>query len=123
LYVFEQCDSHDCLSLSYRLQSVTRAGKAAFRLSGTPEKGVEMIVPAICIPLLGIGMSEWLVIILVVALLFGGSKLPKLGKGLGEGIRNFKKGITGDLDNEKLSSDESKTEKSTELSTTTDKDA
>jgi sec-independent protein translocase protein TatA len=74
-------------------------------------------------PLVGIGMSEWLVILLVVAVLFGGSKLPKLGKGLGEGIRNFKKGISGELDNEqKPASTVSAAENSTDLSTT-DKDA
>ena len=35
---------------------------------------------------------HWLVVGLVI-LLFGGSKLPKLGKDLGEGIRNFSKGL------------------------------
>ena len=37
-----------------------------------------------------------LLLILVVALLiFGPSKLPQLGKGLGEGIRGFKEGVKG----------------------------
>ena len=40
-----------------------------------------------------IGVTELLVILLIVVLIFGASKLPLLGKGLGEGIRNFKKGI------------------------------
>jgi sec-independent protein translocase protein TatA len=35
-------------------------------------------------------------ILLIVVLIFGASKLPLLGKGLGEGIRNFKKGIKSD---------------------------
>ena len=39
------------------------------------------------------GVTELLVILLIVVIIFGGSKLPKLGKGLGEGIRNFKLGI------------------------------
>ena len=38
-----------------------------------------------------IGGSEWLLIIAVVVLLFGGKKIPELMKGLGEGIREFKK--------------------------------
>jgi sec-independent protein translocase protein TatA len=37
-----------------------------------------------------------LIVIAVVAfLLFGGNKLPELGKGLGEGLRGFKDGIRG----------------------------
>lgn len=34
--------------------------------------------------------SEWLIILLVVVILFGGKKIPELAKGLGKGIRNFK---------------------------------
>lgn len=42
----------------------------------------------------GIFQPTHLLIILAVALLvFGPKKLPELGKGLGEGIRSFKKGI------------------------------
>ncbi len=37
---------------------------------------------------------ELIVVVLVVLLLFGAKKIPELGKGLGEGIRSFKKGIT-----------------------------
>lgn len=43
---------------------------------------------------------EHLIIILVIALLiFGPSKLPGLGKGLGEAFRGFKEGIKGSPDN------------------------
>jgi sec-independent protein translocase protein TatA len=43
---------------------------------------------------------EHLIIILVIALLiFGPSKLPGLGKGLGEAFRGFKDGIKGNPDN------------------------
>jgi sec-independent protein translocase protein TatA len=38
----------------------------------------------------GLGFPEILVIALVAILLFGGKKVGDLGKGLGEGIRNFK---------------------------------
>lgn len=42
------------------------------------------------------GFQELLVILLIVIVIFGASKLPQLGKGLGEGIRNFKKGLKSD---------------------------
>ncbi len=43
-----------------------------------------------------IGVTELLIILLIVVVIFGASKLPKLGKGLGEGIRNFRSGLKGD---------------------------
>lgn len=46
-----------------------------------------------------IGMSEMLILLAVALLLFGGSRVAEMGKGLGEGIKNFKKGLTdGDED-------------------------
>ena len=39
------------------------------------------------------GGMEWLLIALVVLLLFGGKKIPELAKGLGSGIKNFKKAV------------------------------
>ena len=42
-----------------------------------------------------------LIVALVFVLLFGGSKLAGLGKGLGESIRNFKTSIKGDEEPEK----------------------
>jgi sec-independent protein translocase protein TatA len=44
----------------------------------------------------GLGATELLLILAVVLVLFGASKIPQLGKGLGEGIRNFKQGLRGD---------------------------
>ena len=46
----------------------------------------------------GLGMPELLVILVILILIFGTSRLSSLGKGLGEGIRNFKKGIKDDED-------------------------
>lgn len=43
-----------------------------------------------------IGVTELLVIFVILVLLFGASKIPQLGKGLGEGIKNFKKGLKND---------------------------
>ena len=40
-----------------------------------------------------LGVQELLIILLIVLVIFGASKLPKLGRGLGEGISNFKKGL------------------------------
>lgn len=39
----------------------------------------------------GIGVTEWLIIALIIILLFGGKKIPEFFKGLGEGIKEFKK--------------------------------
>ena len=44
------------------------------------------------------GGMEWLLIALVVLLLFGGRKIPELAKGLGSGIKNFKKAVKDDDD-------------------------
>ena len=40
-----------------------------------------------------LGIPELLLILAIVVLLFGVGKLPQLGKGLGEGIRNFKQAL------------------------------
>jgi sec-independent protein translocase protein TatA len=43
----------------------------------------------------GIGTPELILIALVVLLLFGGSKIPELMKGVGKGVRGFKEGLKG----------------------------
>lgn len=43
-----------------------------------------------------LGATELFVILLIVVVLFGASRLPQIGKGLGEGIKNFKRGMKGD---------------------------
>ncbi len=47
-----------------------------------------------------LGVPELLVIFVILVLLFGASKIPQLGKGFGEAIRNFKKGLKDDDGNE-----------------------
>lgn len=42
---------------------------------------------------------EWIIIVLIVLLLFGGKKIPELMRGIGKGVSNFKKGMKED-DNE-----------------------
>ena len=41
----------------------------------------------------GIGMTELLVILAIVLVIFGANKLPEIGKGMGEAIGNFKKAM------------------------------
>jgi sec-independent protein translocase protein TatA len=41
----------------------------------------------------GLGFQEILLIIVILVLIFGASRIPELGKGLGEGIKNFKKSM------------------------------
>jgi len=44
----------------------------------------------------GLGLQELLVILVIALVIFGPSKLPQIGSGLGKAIRDFKKGVTGD---------------------------
>ena len=41
----------------------------------------------------GLGLPELLIILVIVLLLFGAGRLPQIGPGIGEGIRNFKKSM------------------------------
>ena len=54
--------------------------------------------------MLGLRTPELLIILLIVVVLFGANKLPQLGKGLGEGIRSFKKSFSGEDDEKPTSS-------------------
>lgn len=44
----------------------------------------------------GIGLTEILIIALLVLIFFGGKKLPEFIKGLGEAVKEFKKGAKGE---------------------------
>jgi sec-independent protein translocase protein TatA len=41
----------------------------------------------------GLGVSELLIILVIILIMFGAGKLPEIGEGLGRGIRNFRKAI------------------------------
>lgn len=43
-----------------------------------------------------LGVPELIIIFLIIVVLFGASRLPQIGRGLGEGIRNFKSGLRSD---------------------------
>ena len=44
---------------------------------------------------MNLGMTDIIIIAIVVLVLFGGKKLPELMHGVGKGIRDFKKGMNG----------------------------
>ncbi len=46
----------------------------------------------------GLGMPELIVILVIVLVIFGASRLPQLGEGLGKAIKGFKKGISDSAD-------------------------
>ena len=49
----------------------------------------------------GVGLPELLIILLVCLLLFGANRLPEIGKSLGEGIREFKRAMKDDSQDNK----------------------
>lgn len=52
-----------------------------------------------------IGPWQIVLIVAVVLLLFGGKKIPELMKGIGKGAREFKKGLSGEDENEETRND------------------
>jgi sec-independent protein translocase protein TatA len=52
-----------------------------------------------------LGLPELLVILVIVIIIFGAGRLPQLGRGLGEGIQNFRNGLRGE---DKKAADEKK---------------
>ncbi|WP_291319764.1 twin-arginine translocase TatA/TatE family subunit [Desulfonatronospira sp.] len=42
----------------------------------------------------GIGMTELIIILVIVLVIFGANKLPEIGAGMGKAIKNFKKATT-----------------------------
>ena len=50
----------------------------------------------------GLGMQELLIILAIALVVFGPSKLPQIGSGLGKAIRDFKKGVSSDEDEDSI---------------------
>jgi len=48
----------------------------------------------------GLGAQELLLILLIALFFFGGEKLPDIAKGLGQGLREFKRASEGKMDDE-----------------------
>lgn len=61
------------------------------------------------------GGMEWAIIAVIVILIFGGKKIPELAKGIGKGIKDFKKAVKEDDESsEVVSADEPKKVEKTE---------
>ena len=55
-----------------------------------------------------LGIPELLIILAIIILIFGASRLPEIGRGIGKGIRNFKDATKAD-ENEKNNEERRKT--------------
>ncbi|HIP42333.1 MAG TPA: twin-arginine translocase TatA/TatE family subunit [Aquifex aeolicus] len=63
----------------------------------------------------GISMTELIIILAIVLLLFGAGRLPEAGRALGEGIRNFRKALSGETESVKeVKAEDVKTEEKKE---------
>ena len=47
----------------------------------------------------GLGITELIIIMIIILVIFGAGKLPGIGSGIGKGIRNFKKAVSDVDDN------------------------
>ena len=60
-------------------------------------------MPLAVIPGLGsVGPTELLILLTIILLLFGAKRIPELAKGLGTGIREFRKGTSGEAEKDEL---------------------
>jgi sec-independent protein translocase protein TatA len=59
----------------------------------------------------GLGVQELLIIFGIAIVIFGPSKLPQIGAGLGKAIRDFKKGVSTNEDGEEVEKDAKKPSK------------
>ncbi len=57
-----------------------------------------MLPTALPLAIFNLGGTELILILLIVLILFGGTRLPSLARGLGQAIREFKKASTEDTD-------------------------
>lgn len=64
--------------------------------------------------ILGLGAGEILLILFFIILIFGASKLPKIGQSMGKGVRQFRKGLKGEDEEEKPPPKKTKTKEKKE---------
>lgn len=57
------------------------------------------------------GPTQLIIVLVIVLLLFGAKKIPELAKGLGTGMREFRQGASGELEDDKDKNQESKSDK------------
>ena len=55
-------------------------------------------------------ISHWLIVLAIIVLLFGAKKIPELAKGMGKGIKSFKKEMEDDTSLEKIEKTEDTTQ-------------
>lgn len=48
----------------------------------------------------GLGPPELLLLLLIILIVFGAGKIPQIGSGLGKGLRNFRKSVKGEDEND-----------------------
>lgn len=65
----------------------------------------------------GIGMTELIVVLVVILIIFGANKLPEIGAGMGRAIKNFRKATTEPEEIEVGSKEQTKTDKAPENKT------
>ena len=61
-----------------------------------PQAVGSLSTPLLLVGLGPLGLPELIILAGILVLIFGARKLPELGRGLGEGINNFKRGLKGD---------------------------
>lgn len=60
-------------------------------------------------------VTHWLVVLAVIVLLFGAKKIPELAKGVGKGIKSFKKEMSDDEQNEQITKTENTAQTNTQV--------
>lgn len=68
-------------------------------------------------------ITHWLVVLAVIVLLFGAKKIPELAKGVGKGIKSFKKEMSDDEQNEQITKTENTAQANTQANTNSEQKA
>lgn len=59
----------------------------------------------------GLGTQELMVVLVIVIVLFGATRLPRIGSGLGQAIRNFKKSVAEAEESNEIQNEQEPTQK------------